>query len=352
MADPQKQSSRAPTPGEPAPVSDTTEPTGASAAARAAASGRFPAWRGYGRFIAATLSLGVTLAVATRLTIRDTLPGFDIVFYATPLVLVTVAALAAAILWFVNGHRRTSVLFAAVAVVCGAWFHATTYEHHHAAAITGPATVRVLVWNIAHRAASETGVIERLRRYDADVMILAESDRRDDPPDFWQGHFPDYACAGEAYGLTVLARGDAEAVGASQLTVNAKYRHTRVDVGGVTFDVIQPDIKAHPWRSRRPGFAALWRMIEPLCDRPLMVAGDFNTPPDSACFDRWRSRLANAFETAGAGYHMTWPVPLPVLALDQAWVSDGLVVRRADLDSSWLSDHRVLLLDVEPRQRP
>jgi endonuclease/exonuclease/phosphatase family metal-dependent hydrolase len=94
---------------------------------------------------------------------------------------------------------------------------------------------------------------------------------------------------------------------------------------------------------------ALWAGIEPRLGGPLLVAGDFNLPADSAWFDGWRDRLTNAFEAAGRGWYLSWPSPFPVLALDHAWVSPSVEVVRCELRFTTFSDHRPILLEIRPR---
>ncbi len=77
-----------------------------------------------------------------------------------------------------------------------------------------------------------------------------------------------------------------------------------------------------------------------------MLLGDFNTPVDSVWLSAIRARFDNAFEVAGNGILATWPLPLPVLALDQVWVSDQLGVSCAKIGWSMLSDHRPVFTEI------
>lgn len=74
--------------------------------------------------------------------------------------------------------------------------------------------------------------------------------------------------------------------------------------------------------------------------------GDFNTPPDSVHFKPIRQGFRNAFEIRGNGYSATWPIPLPLLTIDQIWTSHGIRVSRCECAWSWYSDHRPLLAEL------
>ena len=74
--------------------------------------------------------------------------------------------------------------------------------------------------------------------------------------------------------------------------------------------------------------------------------GDFNTPTDSLFLREIHRDFENAFEQAGDGYSATWPLPVPVLTLDQIWVNKGIEVYRCRLGWSLRSDHRPVLTDI------
>jgi endonuclease/exonuclease/phosphatase (EEP) superfamily protein YafD len=79
----------------------------------------------------------------------------------------------------------------------------------------------------------------------------------------------------------------------------------------------------------------------------LIVLGDFNTPADSAFFRPLRAFATNAFEVAGSGCAATWPMPLPVLSLDQMWTTGRLRAVRCEHMLSWRSDHRAVRAEFD-----
>jgi len=74
--------------------------------------------------------------------------------------------------------------------------------------------------------------------------------------------------------------------------------------------------------------------------------GDFNTPVDSVFVAPLAERLTNAFQARGNGYYVTWPVPLPVLSLDQVWASREVELRDCELGWTWRSDHRPVVVTL------
>ncbi|HSW44811.1 MAG TPA: endonuclease/exonuclease/phosphatase family protein [Phycisphaerae bacterium] len=103
-----------------------------------------------------------------------------------------------------------------------------------------------------------------------------------------------------------------------------------------------------PLWSRRERFGELDKLLRTLQNRQVVVMGDFNTPPDSTLFNPMRGRFDNAFEAADRGLHVTWPVPLPVLAIDQIWISRPAPLADCHLGWSARSDHRPVIVDLSP----
>ncbi|MGH7455080.1 MAG: hypothetical protein ACRENG_27240, partial [bacterium] len=68
----------------------------------------------------------------------------------------------------------------------------------------------------------------------------------------------------------------------------------------------------------------------------------------SVLFESFRQYLNHAFESGGSGFAETWPIPLPVLAIDHIWVSKKIKVISCNLNWSRLSDHRPVEASIEP----
>jgi endonuclease/exonuclease/phosphatase (EEP) superfamily protein YafD len=109
------------------------------------------------------------------------------------------------------------------------------------------------------------------------------------------------------------------------------------------------DIASNPFISRRESLTALAELAREHRDEPLIIMADFNTPPESVHFGLLREDFSNAFETAGNGFSGTWPLPAPVLALDQIWSNGRVAVNECHLVRSWRSDHRSVLASLSVR---
>lgn len=109
------------------------------------------------------------------------------------------------------------------------------------------------------------------------------------------------------------------------------------------------DLKWRQWERRLESEETL-RFVSRYSDRPLIVAGDFNTPTNSSLFgdvwNGWRS----AFDVEGWGYGFTspcntrrlWPENTPWLRIDHILCDAGWRIHQAGIGTSAGSDHRLL----------
>ncbi len=79
---------------------------------------------------------------------------------------------------------------------------------------------------------------------------------------------------------------------------------------------------------------------------PLILAGDFNLPCESAIYRRFWSRYGDAFSEAGVGYGSTWFSRWHGLRIDHILTRSGWEVLRCWVGPDVGSDHRPVLADL------
>lgn len=80
---------------------------------------------------------------------------------------------------------------------------------------------------------------------------------------------------------------------------------------------------------------------------PLILGGDFNAPARDGCVKTIRSHLVDTFEVAGIGAGNTGPSRMPIHRVDQIWVSRDWRIVRCIAVPMAVSDHRMVLCDLE-----
>ncbi|WP_437204205.1 endonuclease/exonuclease/phosphatase family protein [Planctomicrobium sp. SH664] len=294
---------------------------------------------------AAVLGLGL----AVRLTVCDAVLVASTIFYATPLPVLTAGAAFLLLLDGVWGPRRRALFWLAVVLALGFWTYRKDWRWPPVEVVASrPAgesaheheTLKLLFWNVARRENLEPAA-EYIRQSDADIVGLVEASG--DPQvlkQFWREQLPEYDVTNAGGGMYYLAKGTSGEVTGEKIAWESNLRQLRITVRGVEYHCFIADLGAHIHRLRKTGLEGVAKFADEHPSERVLVMGDFNTPPDSPQFARLRQHHRLLFEVVGDGYAPTWPVPLPVLQLDQIWVNQHLQPVLCWHGFSSASDHR------------
>lgn len=284
-----------------------------------------------------------------RYLFRDAYPGLSILYYITPgavmlclgLFVLTLSALA----------RRNRGFWVFACMVLAARWYISDWKISHASAIDGDnPNISILFWNIA-RTRDLAPIAEYINSVDADIVAFVEAGpANEDRRNFWSTNCPDYDASLLGGGIQLLVKGESGDTWPEVIGPGSISRTIPVEVRGQKLNLIIADVCSYPHYSRAEPLANVARLAEELADEAVVVMGDFNTPPDSVHFRPLRERHLQAFEAAGSGYAPTWPLPVPVLELDQTWINGRM--RPVECRHLWttLSDHRPVLTKVVRRE--
>jgi endonuclease/exonuclease/phosphatase (EEP) superfamily protein YafD len=279
----------------------------------------------------------VLLSVILRATIRDAVPLLSTIFYALPPVVGAAALLGASGTWFLLGRRKPAAGVLAGVLLLGAWQVGISAFRN----VPAPGDLKLLLWNVKDGSRGWDRLGPEIAARDADLVLLVETGAR-----MPSAEVPGLAWVGSAQAkLSVGVRGEVRETELVPLADGSRAFLARVVVRERPLTLLLVDLAADPLRSRREAFERLDALRARV--KPDLVAGDFNTPRDSALFDPWRRDLRHAFEAAGDGFDLTWPAPLPVLSIDHAWAGPRLLPRSCRHESSWSSDHRAVVAEFQ-----
>lgn len=284
------------------------------------------------------------IGLIVRIVLRDRVPVLATFYYGLPVVLQGALLAIAAAGWGIQKKWRRALPCAIGAAALLAWWHQASY--FEGAADSPNARPRVLFWNIGRGKLGFDAIAAKLRERDADVIALAEAGKKDNS-EFWAKQLPGYARSDWRGGLMIFVRGklgDQEYVRLD----SGRYMTAKVEAGGLSFRFAVGDVISNPLDWRKRPLDEIREIVDRWAGEPLVVVGDFNTPADSVFFDSWREKMDHAFEQSGDGYFATWPCPLPMIAIDQAWVSRSLRSRHCRLISTLRSDHRIVEFELAP----
>jgi vancomycin resistance protein VanJ len=253
----------------------------------------------------------VLVSVLVRVTTRDAVPFVATVYYATPPLVGAGLLLPAGTSWLLLGRRTLALLIFLAVLLLVAWQVELSVFRNEPA----PGQLRVLFWNVKGGARGWHRVARDVAARNADLVLLVEANRRA------ERLLPEYRWRRPGRTLAIGVRGtigDSEIV---SLGAGGRAAVARVTVRERPLMVVVVDIASNPLQHRREAFARL-------------------------AFDAWRPELRHAFEAAGLGADWTWPMPLPILAIDHVWIGPALVPRAARHDGTPASDHRAVVVEL------
>ncbi|MBS0264642.1 MAG: endonuclease/exonuclease/phosphatase family protein [Planctomycetes bacterium] len=203
-------------------------------------------------------------------------------------------------------------------------------------------SVRLVHWNIAGRLRPTTTAA--LLKQHADLYVLSEVGDRDEVAMFSKACGPDYSSV-TALNLAVVARG--KVTMSRWLARQPKVLATLVTctLPQRTVRVLVVDLPSWIQIPRDPLLAEICELIA--THQPDLVVGDFNAPRRSRRLAQLPAGYQHAYETVGSGWGCTWPVPVPVYALDHCLHSAEIQPRHYELQATWSSDHRFQVFDFQ-----
>ncbi len=280
-----------------------------------------------------------------RLTVRDRLPVFSTIFYATPPIVLSAVALASGALWLLRRRWTPGAISIGCAALFALWQAGASYVRNPGGG--GSDGVLVLLWNVG--ASADGRMTEIFARGDPDLACFVEAGspaprRRE----FWEKALAGRELRWLPGEMLLAVRGTISGIVPHRLDGGWAVV-ARVTVRDRPLTVIAVDFPSSPLRPRNGAFRRLDELIA--AERPDVVLGDFNTPRDSALFGSLRDGYAHAFEAAGSGFDGTWHRRLPILAIDHVWCAPSVRVVSCRLESSGASDHRAVLAELAPAAR-
>jgi endonuclease/exonuclease/phosphatase family metal-dependent hydrolase len=161
----------------------------------------------------------------------------------------------------------------------------------------------------------------------------------------WRRDFPEHQSVFFGNGMVLLFQGTVFETSQGGLGRGSHYGRAVLEWQGQRVTVFLVDIHSNPFFSREDSLRKLTGLVSASLG-PVVLMGDFNTPSDSVHFDSLRLGFQNAFEAGGQGNAATWPVPVPVLAIDHIWTNRKVYVHRARQAGSTQSDHEAVFAEL------
>lgn len=284
----------------------------------------------------------ITTALVIRLTVKDGLRGADFIFYATPLAVLILLTLVVAFGFYWLKKRRWATISMLACCVLTVWWLSQDWRFSSAPTQDETGATRILFWNVARRH-DLSPALRVLQSRDADIIGLAEVEgspekRRAE----LQAALPSYSVSVLGGGLYLLCKGESGVATATTLGPSSIARLIQVHQRDQIWPIVLVDIYGNPFHSRIPLINRLAEFCDSAEQCPVIIMGDFNLPSDAASLASLRDDYRLLSNEVGTGYSGTWPVPVPVMQLDQIWGSARIVPLSYRKWYSSASDHAAI----------
>jgi vancomycin resistance protein VanJ len=233
---------------------------------------------------------------------------------------------------------------------------------------TERARVGVLAYNIEAARGGLEGIQREVRACRPDVIVFCEARRQPGNPDLTaelKQAFPDWhqtaagdVWIGSRWPIVSSRRGYLpESINREKLLVTVEAPFGRFAVAGLHLSkALRPQTLRYQG-TRLPRYlarttAARQRQIDDALrwlaqeQGPLILAGDFNTPPAGHVYQQFRDRYRDAFLESGLGWGYTFPARLPLLRIDYVWHSPHWEAVSARVGAPGASDHRPVFAEL------
>lgn len=272
-----------------------------------------------------------------------------------------------------RNRRLRLALFNSGAIVFWAWA-LLGFKLHPLGSTTKD--VRIVTYNVAKRMQNTGAYVTQIQRQNPDIICLQES-RRSYPPEREgedpvgeqiAAHFPGWhvQSVGDVTTLSrfpiieshvFLLRGTRRTLSLKVRTPRGPLRvlntHISTSFSGQSkYHGLKSQLAEISINSRSAAQARL-EQIEPLekaldadTQTPLVLCGDFNTPPRGLFYRQLCARLNDGFAQSGNGLGLSFPSRFPLLRIDYVWTR-GAKATSVRVDDAGASDHRMVVADVE-----
>lgn len=294
----------------------------------------------------------VILGSIIRWTIRDAVMPSGVIFYATPPAMMVLLMLGVVVVLerkFVS-TRRLAMLLLVGAV---GWTVQSQWISNPPNSTAQPtASVKVMFWNVCEGKYSWDNVIATIQLHNPDIIALAEADRlKDQDAEFFEKQFPGYQRLDFPRRLLLLSRLPIRRNRRLAWVRGCVVEAAELETESGRMTLVMSDVASTVFSHRKPQIEALTDAVSHISG-PAIIVGDLNTPVESPFFETLRQTYVNAFESRGHGLYTTWPMPLPVMAIDHMWGSRGIEFQQVQILWTTASDHRPLVAEftVQPSQ--
>ncbi len=289
--------------------------------------------------------LALPVGILLQLWLKDRHVSWALFYYAMPKPCLAGLALVLA----VDSRRvRWQQMIAMTAMISLLiWWVTTSYDRAKTElsnAVPSKDDVTLLYWNLCRPKGLDQEAVDLVREYQPHIAAFVEPGKEaGNLVSNYEALLPGYKAAWMPRGILWLSRVQSRYRERGKLEGLGAYARFDVDGLGSTFPIVVADVFPGIFHSREQQLKEVFAQSKDR--RDAILVGDFNTPLESHFFDAPRKNYVNALDVMGSGFRETWPVGLPLLSIDHAWIGqDWEVIEAKKIWNLSGSDHAAIFV--------
>lgn len=293
----------------------------------------------FARSIRALILVLYVLLLLIHFVIKDHFQVLGVIFYAFPLPILMIMGICVAILFYGNKTYILSIL----GVVLGMtvfWF--STYYFFAKPVEISKNSTSVLFWNAADRKKLPVDVLlKSISSIQPDFIGLVEAENASaEDIQKLSKAFPNYEFQILEGHMLVGVKGSIEKITfrCKENSYDINFVEAQLSTGHVSFAIT--DTFQNPRMDKRKTLNTVLQLA--LQSHTEVIIGDFNTPYESVHFRNFETEY-KSFHDYGQGFSATWPFRIPLLELDQIFVTKSMTPILLDKFHHPISDHAMLV---------
>ncbi len=204
----------------------------------------------------------------------------------------------------------------------------------------------ILFWNVAQSQPLPTDIIiKHINANSPEIVALGEAFKVSKSDlDILKASFPGYEFK-ILYGTMLIAvKGSINDVVYEAEAEVYRLNYITATINKKQIRIVLVDIYASPLLNKEIPLNIIHDFIE--MHEVDVLIGDFNTPYESVFFTEYKTNF-NSFHPYSIGMTYTWPIPLPLIEIDQIWLSKRYQPLSLQKFSYKNSDHKLLIAEYK-----
>ncbi len=280
--------------------------------------------------------------ILLHFALKDYIFPFNVLFYATPLILIILFGVFTTIIF-----SKNKKVFYSLTIVLGLlifnWF--SNYYNLPKTRTNNAKDSAVLFWNIAKNTKGfPLNIIsKKVEESPVNILTFVETDSISNTEfETLKKELKMYSFKKLKGNMIIGIKGEIKSVIYQTKEKSYKYNNVTAVVNNNIIKILIADVYANPFNNKTKALKTIINYSEE--NKIDFIIGDFNTPYESIHFNTYKKNFTS-FREYSEGFTATWPFGIPLLELDQIWFSNTIYGLKLNKYNYNFSDHQLLIAE-------